>query len=291
LRGNGFANVDVTGVLPGPSVVHFVYDSTVPEVRTYLNGAFQSTVGQAALNLTAAIPFKVGGYGTAASIPVGSMLDEFRFYRRALGTDEIAATWNQTLPYVIPVELTSFTASVIGTDVNLIWATASETNNKGFEIEKKISSNQSSVSSWEKIGYTPGYGTTTETKSYSFIESNVNAGAYLYRLKQIDFDGSFEYSDEVEVVVTAPSVYTLEQNFPNPFNPVTQIKFNIPESGFVKLEIYNLVGQKVSTLINSELNSGYHSIEFNAGDFSSGVYVYTISVNGFSSSKKMILMK
>jgi hypothetical protein len=287
LRGTGITNVNVLGVLPGPSVVHFVYDSSASEVRVYVNGAFQSAVTQVPLNINAAVPFKVGSYGTASSIPVGTMLDEFRFYRRALGVDEIAATWNQTLPYVIPVELTSFTASVIGTNVNLNWTTASETNNNGFEIEKSLVSE----TNWEKIAFVPGFGTTTEAKTYSFSEENVSTGVYKYRLRQTDFDGTFEYSNEIEVVVTAPVEYALEQNYPNPFNPATQIKFSIPEAGFVKMEVYNLVGEKVATLINKEMNSGYHTIDFNAEDISSGVYVYTLSVNDFVTSKKMILMK
>jgi hypothetical protein len=287
LRGNGITNVNINGVLPGPTTVHIVYDSTVPEIRTYVNGSFQSAVPQAALNLTAAVPFKVGSYGTAASIPAGSLLDEFRFYNRALGVDEITATWNQTLPYIIPVELTSFTASVIGTNVNLNWTTASETNNNGFEIEKSLVGEIN----WEKIAFVPGFGTTTEAKTYSFSEENVSTGVYKYRLKQTDFDGTFEYSNEIEVVVTAPVEYALKQNYPNPFNPATQIKFSIPEAGFVKMEVYNLVGEKVATLINKEMNSGYHTIDFNAEDISSGVYVYTLSVNDFVTSKKMILMK
>ena len=98
LRGNGLTNVNVTGVLPGPSVVHFVYDSSVPAIRTYVNGVFQSSVPQSALNLSASVPFKVGSYGTASSIPAGALIDEFRFYSRAVNADEIAGTWNQSLP-------------------------------------------------------------------------------------------------------------------------------------------------------------------------------------------------
>lgn len=100
LRGNGITNTNVTGVLPGPSVVHFVYDSSVPEIRTYVNGSFQNSVLQTAFNFNATVPFKVGSYGTSTSIPVGALIDEFRFYSRALETAEISATWNQTLPYI-----------------------------------------------------------------------------------------------------------------------------------------------------------------------------------------------
>lgn len=288
LRGTGITNINVTGVLPGPTVVHFVYDSSASEVRTYVNGTFQSAVAQTPFNFSAAVPFKVGGYGTAAGIPAGSLLDEFRFYRRALGPDEITATWNQTLPFVIPVELTSFSATVIGADVTLRWTTASETNNSGFEIERQLNSTEAE---WEKVGFTAGFGTTTESKTYSFADRKISAGVYSYRLKQIDFDGTFEYSNEVEVEVLAPAEYTLEQNYPNPFNPKTQISFNLPEAGFVKMEIHNLLGQKITEIINQEMESGYHSIDFDATELSSGIYVYTISVNDFVSSKKMILMK
>jgi hypothetical protein len=295
--GGGFNNVDVTGVLPGPSVVHFVYDSSVPEIRTYLNGVFQSAVSQPPLNIIATVPFKVGSYGTTTSIPVGSLIDEFRFYNRALDADEIGFTWNQTLPVVIPVELTSFTASVIGTDVQLSWATASETNNMGFEVERGVLSPEYGVLRWENIGFVDGYGTTTELKSYSFIDEKVEPGIYFYRLKQIDFDGTFEYSFEVEVEMFAPADYILEQNYPNPFNPSTQIRFAIPEAGRVKLEIYNLLGQKISDLLDEDLSAGYHTVDFSTGSFgnaenlSSGVYIYTINANGFVSSKKMILLR
>jgi|SRR5690606_12169396 len=290
LRGNGLANIDITGVLPGPSVVHIVYDSAASEVRTYVNGVFQSTIPQAPLNLTAAVPFKVGGYGTANGMAAGALLDEFRFYRRALSQAEIEATWNQTLPFVIPVELSSFTANVVGSGVSLNWTTASETNNSGFEIER-LQIKNSELQSWKTIGFVAGFGTTTETKSYSFKDEDVPAGIYSYRLKQIDFDGTFEYSNEVEVEVIKPSVYSLEQNYPNPFNPVTEISFNLAEEGFVTLEVLNLLGQRVATLVNDNMKSGFHTINFDASDLSSGIYVYTISVNNFTASKKMVLMK
>jgi len=218
------------------------------------------------------------------------LLDEFRFYRRALSQAEIEATWNQTLPFVIPVELSSFTANVVGSGVSLNWTTASETNNSGFEIER-LQIKNSELQSWKTIGFVAGFGTTTETKSYSFKDEDVPAGIYSYRLKQIDFDGTFEYSNEVEVEVIKPSVYSLEQNYPNPFNPVTEISFNLAEEGFVTLEVLNLLGQRVATLVNDNMKSGFHTINFDASDLSSGIYVYTISVNNFTASKKMVLMK
>ncbi|HSW54437.1 MAG TPA: LamG-like jellyroll fold domain-containing protein [Ignavibacteriaceae bacterium] len=288
LRGTGITNVNVTGVLPGPSVVHFVYDATVPEIRTYVNGTFQSAVAQAALNLNAAIPFKVGSYGTAASIPAGALLDEFRFYSRALDAAEVAATWNIS---VVPVELTSFIASVTGSDVKLLWETASELNNSGFSIERKYSNTE-----FMEVGFVPGFGTTTEPKSYSFSDQNLRNGVYSYRLKQIDLDGTFTYSDEVEVEVIAPASFSLDQNYPNPFNPSTRISFSLAVDSKVSLKVFDILGQEVASLVNQNLTQGVHTYDFNASGINSGVYFYKIEATGvngneFTNVKKMILVK
>jgi len=288
LRGTGIANVNVLGVLPGPSVVHFVYDATVPEIRTYVNGAFQSAFPQAALNLNATVPFKVGSYGTASSIPVGTMLDEFRFYNRALDATEIAATWNIS---IVPVELTSFTASVVGSDVKLLWETASELNNSGFSVERRIGSSE-----FMEVAFVPGFGTTTEPKSYSFTDNSLRSGVYSYRLKQIDFDGTFTYSDEVEVEIDVPATFSLDQNYPNPFNPSTRISFSLAIDSKVSLKIFDVLGQEVASLVNQDLTQGVHTYDFNASSINSGVYFYKIEATGvngneFVDVKKMILVK
>ena len=187
---------------------------------------------------------------------------------------------------VVPVELTSFTAASTGNAVTLNWSTASEVNNSGFEVERRNSS-----SGWTSLGFVQGNGTTTEAKQYSFIDNNVSAGNYSYRLKQIDFDGTFEYSNSVEVEVSTPSVYELAQNYPNPFNPSTSIKFNIPEAGNVKLIVYNLLGQEVNTLVNEFKSAGSYTINFDATNLTSGVYLYKIEANGFVQTRKMMLIK
>lgn len=292
LRGTGITNVNVLGVLPGPSVVHFVYDSTLSEIRVYVNGTFQSAVTQVPLNLNAAVPFKVGGYGTASSIPVGTMLDEFRFYRRALGAAEISATWNQMLPVAVPVELTSFTAASVGNTVNLNWSTGTEINNKGFNVERKTANGE-----FETITFVPGSGTTTQAKFYSFIDENLQSGNYTYRLKQMDFDGAFEYSNEIEAEVKVPAEFSLKQNFPNPFNPSTVINWQLAVPSKVTLKIFNSLGEEIETLVDQYLESGDHSVSFNSNSkLSSGVYFYRIDASGidgsiYSKVMKMSLMK
>jgi len=287
LRGGGMADHVVAGVVPGPNVVHWVYDGVAGETRAYLNGVFVDAVVQSALDISGPGPFKVGGYSSSASLWAGALMDEFRLYNRALDDAEIAATWNIT---IVPVELTSFTASVNDNDVTLNWVTASEINNSGFQVERK------SIGEYQAIGFVPGYGTTTETKAYSFSDANLTAGTYSYRLKQIDYDGTFEYSDPVEVDIVIPDVYSLHQNYPNPFNPTTNITFTLAANAKVTLKVFDVLGQEVMTLINQDLTAGVHTYDFNAAGFNSGVYFYRIEANGidgtnFTNVKKMILLK
>jgi len=189
-------------------------------------------------------------------------------------------------PYFIPVELTSFSASVINDRIVLNWSTATELNNQGFEIEQSTDNEK-----FEKIGFVNGAGTTTEQKSYTYSIKNVPSSKSFYRLKQIDFDGQFEYSNIVEVNGIAPTKFTLEQNYPNPFNPSTRIDFSLPYESNVKISVYNLIGQKVAELANAKYNAGKHSVEFNASNFSSGIYLYKIEAGNFTSTKKMQLIK
>ena len=191
----------------------------------------------------------------------------------------------------IPVELTSFTSIVIGSSVVLNWTTATEVNNQGFEIERS-----SDGLNFNDIGYVPGFGTTTEPKSYSYTDQSVNTGLYYYRLKQIDFDGSFSYSYVAEVEVSLPTVFSLEQNYPNPFNPTTSIQFSLPVDAQVKINVYNLVGENVAEIVSGNFAAGTHKVNFSANTLTSGIYFYQIDVAGndgktFSSVKKMTLLK
>jgi hypothetical protein len=187
---------------------------------------------------------------------------------------------------VIPVELTSFTAIDENGQVKLNWTTATELNNQMFEIERR-----SSEGEYITIGYVDGNGTTTEPQEYTFIDNSSLTGTFFYRLKQIDFGGRYEYSDEIEVEVTGPLAFELGQNYPNPFNPTTSINYSIPESGFVTLDVYNLLGEKVGTLVNGVQEAGRYEINFDASNLASGVYVYSLRSGSFNLVKKMLLMK
>jgi hypothetical protein len=192
---------------------------------------------------------------------------------------------------VVPVELTSFTANVSSKQIELNWETASETNNLGFEVERASDGNSFSV-----LGFVEGKGTTTEIQKYSFVDNNFSAGLeYSYRLKQIDLDGTFSYSNVINTTIT-PVDFSLEQNYPNPFNPATQISFGLPSKSMVNLEVFNLLGEKVATLINNELEAGVHKISFNASQLSAGIYLYALTTNGqngenYVQAKKMTLIK
>ncbi|MGB5531065.1 MAG: T9SS type A sorting domain-containing protein [Ignavibacteriaceae bacterium] len=188
--------------------------------------------------------------------------------------------------YIVPVELTSFTAKNIKDGIELNWRTATETNNQGFEVERMDANG-----TFEKIGFIAGFGTTTEPKNYSFIDSKLTAGLYSYRLKQIDFDGTFAYSEEVNIEVEIPLDYSLEQNYPNPFNPSTRIKFSIPAETDVRLNVYNTLGQQVAEIFNGRLKEGYHELEFNAESLTSGIYFYRLEADKFVDVKKMIIIK
>jgi hypothetical protein len=192
---------------------------------------------------------------------------------------------------VIPVELVSFNANVDKKYVTLSWFTATETNNMGFEIERCENLYNNTQSDWNKLAFVEGKGTTTEISNYSFMDAIEKPGTYSYRLKQIDFDGTFSYSPEIEVEITGPTEFALYQNYPNPFNPSTTIKFALPEKANVELTIFNSLGEKVAELFEGELDEGYHEVNFNASRLASGVYLYQLQASNFNSVKKMLVIK
>jgi len=186
----------------------------------------------------------------------------------------------------LPVELTTFSASKIGSTVKLTWNTATEINNFGFEVERSVINDN-----WTKIGFVNGNGNSSSPKSYTFEDKNLTSGKYSYRLKQIDNNGSFEYSKTIKIDLGTPEKFELSQNYPNPFNPTTTISFSLPESGNVKLTLYNLIGQVLGTIVNEYKESGIHTINFDGSELNSGIYIYKLQAGSFVETKKMILMK
>ena len=186
----------------------------------------------------------------------------------------------------IPVELASFSAIVSGSDVLLSWITATETNNSHFEVQRSVDG-----TGFERIGTVTGYGTTTEIHHYAFDDNNITSGKYYYRLKQVDFSGSIEFSDVIEANVLSPKKSELSQNYPNPFNPSTTINFTLPEKENVNLKIYDVMGNEVVLLLNEEKESGHHSIDFDATGLASGTYFYKLQAGTKTEVRKMILLK
>jgi photosystem II stability/assembly factor-like uncharacterized protein len=207
--------------------------------------------------------------------------------------------WSRFQSETLPVELSGFTAVVKQNSIVLNWKTATESNNYGFEVERALYNDPSVTTKWETLGFIKGSGNSISTKEYSFTDITIRGnGKFSYRLKQIDNEGKINYSRETEISVNFyPQVYSLENNFPNPFNPGTVIKYSLPYESNVKLTVYNTLGIKVRELISEVQQPGLHDYKFNAAGLSSGVYLYTIeasSVDGkenYNSTKKMILMK
>ncbi len=195
---------------------------------------------------------------------------------------------------VLPVELTSFTAALNNSAVELNWNTATEVNNYGFEVQR--SQTQKNYD-WKKIGFVKGAGNSNSPNSYSFTDKNpVGSASFSYRLKQIDIDGNFKYYDAITVSLSSSTNAELMQNSPNPFNPSTAIKFYIPNNTDVAIKIYDIIGREVMTLINNQTTAGYHIVYWNGRDSygrdaASGVYLYRLTAGNFSETRKMNLLK
>lgn len=186
----------------------------------------------------------------------------------------------------LPVELISFKANFENGQVKLIWSTATEINNYGFEIQRK-----DKESDWQKIGFIAGLGNSNSKKSYSFVDGKIERDYYEYRLKQIDFDGNYEFSRAVSINIKQNLKLELHQNYPNPFNPSTTIKFSLPTSQLVKLTIYDVLGQKIATIIDGIYEQGIHEAQFEAKDLNSGIYFYRLQTETMDITRKMILNK
>ncbi len=202
----------------------------------------------------------------------------------------------EAIDITLPVELTLFTTTIKLNNVILNWRTETEINNLGFEIERKVpsSSSQNGIDSgWVKIGFVPGHGTTTDPQEYFFLDdiSMISSTTLSYRLKQVDFDGSYDYSDVVLVENISPGDFELKQNYPNPFNPSTSIQYAVGNQQLIVLKVYDALGVEIATLVNEEKPAGTYEIIFDAQVLTSGVYFYTLYAGSFIETKKMILLR
>ncbi|MCW9065294.1 MAG: T9SS type A sorting domain-containing protein, partial [Ignavibacteriaceae bacterium] len=157
----------------------------------------------------------------------------------------------------------------------------------GFSVERKTGEE-----SWTELGFIQGHGTTSETQVYTFIDKDLVSGIYNYRIKQIDFNGSYKFYDlKEEVDISAPNSYDLSQNYPNPFNPATKIKYSVPVEGLVNIAVFNILGEKVADLVNSVQKAGNYELTFNATNLASGMYIYRMESGNYVSIKKMMILK
>lgn len=201
--------------------------------------------------------------------------------------DETAAYIADFRPDPIPVELISFEGFLDNQLVRLSWATSSETNNAGFEVQRAV------ADGWAVLGFVPGHGTTTEEHTYAFTDVGLStpAGSAIYRLKQVDFDGAFEYSGQVEVALGVPDAFALAAAYPNPFNPSTTIGFSLPAAADVTIEVVDVLGRQIALLVQSSMDAGYHTATWQAGNTPSGTYIVRMTANGQSSFRHLTLLR
>ncbi len=262
---------------------------TVTVGITYDNGATEEVLYQVVDPTANVGPMQIQGTFTTPATGSDNAKLQITYNGDSYNIDYIY--WDDLcIGQVVPVELTSFTAKADNNTVTLNWTTATELNNSGFQIER------SNGSEYQTVGFVAGHGTSTNVHNYTFVDQNVEAGSYNYRLKQIDLDGTFEYSNTIEVEVLGLREFALGQNYPNPFNPSTTINFSLAVDSKVSLKVFNVLGQEVASLVNGQMSAGSQKISFDASSLNSGVYFYRLDADGidgqkFSSTKKMILTK
>jgi hypothetical protein len=296
--------------VPADFTVHIdnTFDHPLPDPNRAVNKQWKITktggegsIATVTLQWTAAD--EAAGFNRTGSIYVGhfngTQWEQFPATFTDLGNGAYSATatgFTSFSPFgvgndgALPIQMAGAAANVLrGNDVEVTWKTISETNNFGFEILRK----RDSEKEWTKIGFVTGHGTTLAPQSYSFVDHSVPFGEYSYQIKQIDLDGTAETFPAMNVTVgVTPEKAVLGQNFPNPFNPSTTIDFVVPMTGHVEVRVYNVLGQEVSTLFNGTAEGGrIHTAQFNASNLSSGLYFYTLTTDGKTYTKRMLLMK
>lgn len=219
--------------------------------------------------------------------------DTIKYYLPDIGVVSCNESTTQKLTFedigqggTLPVELVSFSAMVNQNKVTLVWRTATEVDNYGFDIER-----MSLSSGWNKVGFIKGYGSSNITRSYSFIDKLKEGSKFHYRLKQIDKNGKFIYSNVVDVAIGIPADFELKQNYPNPFNPSTKIVYNLPMDGVVTLLVYDIMGKEIVSLVNENKKAGSYEVTLDGNRLTSGVYFCKMSAKNFTSSIKMLFIK
>jgi hypothetical protein len=280
------APTDLLATSNNPAYVQLAWtDNTTAETGYYLERKFGDSTS---VNPYSVIQTLIAGATTTRDSTIVP-LTTYTYRVRAFNTTLFSPYSNQAgVVTIVPVELASYSVTAVKNNVNIEWSTASETNASHFIIERKLSDTE-----WMEAGSIKAAGTSTTTKSYSYSDRNLATGKYSYRLRQVDFDGTSETFTAIEVEVGVPTAFDMSQNYPNPFNPSTKIEFSIPVPANVTLDIFDISGQKVATVISGQMNAGYHFVNVDAAKYgmSSGTYVYRLSADKFTSIKKMILVK
>ena len=277
----GYWKIDAAGLTGG------TYDMNA-DVNGFV-GVSDITTIRIMKRASSSVDWSVSGSHTTGSGSTAKRSGMSGFSEFALGGNSAV----NPLQGVNPVQLSSFTSNVTTRDVKLNWATASENNNAGFEI---LRSAKNDNGSWTKVGYVTGNGTKTTPTNYSFEDKNLNTGKYNYRLKQIDYNGNFEYFNLAgEIEIGVPKKFDISQNYPNPFNPTAKIDFDLPYDSKVSMKLYDISGREVMTLVNEQKSAGYYTVQMNGNNLSSGMYFYRIIAEGngqtYISTKKAVLIK
>ena len=244
--------------------------------------------------------YKNSPIGSLKKITLSSNGEQINFHLAdgTTATENLADIRKMTLDdnpegELLPVELSSFTAVVNGTSIILMWRTETEVSNYGFEIQRSQVSNVKRQTSdeWDVLGFVEGHGNSNSPKDYVFTDTPEEGTSFQYRLKQIDTDGQYQYSDIVTVDIATPAQFELKQNFPNPFNPATHITYNLPRDGYVTIKVYDIVGSEIATLVNEEKKAGSYMETFDGATLSSGIYICTMTGDSFIRSIKMLMIK
>jgi hypothetical protein len=253
-------------------------DNTLYKFGTYTITGVSNPAG------TMGLAWKTGGGGVTTKVYTFATTTPWNQTLVTLSTPEISNS-------PLPVELASFTASATGRRIELLWSTATEVKNSGFDVERRMVDGKEKT--WQTVGFVKGHGTTNAPQSYSLRDAVKIPAKYAYRLKQIDNDGKFLYTKEVEAVVALqPEDYTLGANYPNPFNPTTSFRFAVRKAGPVAIKVFNMIGQEVTTLFNeTAVPDMVYDVTFDASGLASGTYFYALRTQDRFEVKKMLLLK